>query len=330
MAMTPSREALLVFSVATVIGHVIGISPWHGEDLHAMHAAFEHATFSQLVACWLSRAPILHIIITPLVSLALVFGLFTIAARRLPYLDSWTDTISIIVLAAFVWVATPSADVVWSHRADATMIYGATVALWVAAPYRCNWRPRAIYVPIIFVAGFCAASSARQIALPLLAGVVYAMLHGNRARWMWIGLAGIVLGTIAGFIEEPRLDVSAFVASSGKLAVLTTSLQSGAHLFALLLLVGLAAFVMKASAPAFKPANAVETIRWIWAWCALALLAVFDPSRAHSTLLPSAVILCVAAFPYLAWMAAGAGSRRLLGVVAIAIHFVAWTDLLAR
>nr|MBA3502967.1 hypothetical protein [Deltaproteobacteria bacterium] len=215
--MTLPRAALLAFSIAFVLVHgaFVWLSPVQGAPL-------EHVTFSQLVGCSLARWPIVHVIATPLIGLALVFGLFTIAARRLPNVDAWPDTIAIIFLAACAWLATPDAELVWWHRENAAVwIYGAAAALWFAAPYRCNWQPRAIHAPLLFLVGLCAGSSTRQIAVPLLALVAYAIHHMERPRprWAWIGLAGLVLGTTASFIAVPLLDVAAFVAGSGKLIV---------------------------------------------------------------------------------------------------------------
>ena len=294
------RAALFAFAIAFVIVHGAWQVPITG-------AHVEHVTFSQLVGYALERWPLVHVIATPLVGLALVLGLFTIAARRLPN-NAWSDVIAITALAACAWIATPDAALVWSQRPN-VWIYGAAAALWVAAPYRCHWQPRAIHVPLIFVGALCAGSSTRQIAVPLVALVGYAIhrMARPRPRWAWIGLAGLVLGTVATFIAVPMLDLAAFVEGSGKLVVLTMSLQKGAQLFALLLALVLVAVVHahlrpKAAVLAFAPDDAVETTRWIWVWCGLALLAVFDPGFSHATLFPAALILAIAAYPYLGWL----------------------------
>src|SRR5436190_24304252 len=101
LAMTPRFIAIAV-AIATYAMHAIvaWVSPIQGDDWGHWMWANEHArdsggrwilelareyhTFSDLVAFVLARSTVTHAIVTPLVAIALVVGLYAIAMRRLP------------------------------------------------------------------------------------------------------------------------------------------------------------------------------------------------------------------------------------------------------
>ena len=355
-ARSPVARAVAYAFVAIALalhGVIAWVSPLQGDDWTDWrwsrtyeHLAFPdrvleflsaHFTFSDLIGFVLARSTVVHAIVTPLVGLALVIGLFTIARRRLPRFDVWNDLVGLVVGSSLIWIATPRAATTWFHRPYvATWIYGAAAALWLLAPYRCRWQPRRAWVPLIFLGGFSAGSSTRQIGTILLVGVSAAIWRAPRprARWMWFGLAGVVLGTLAVYLDTPQIDFRGFKAGfEGSLGAIGLSLREGGELISLVLGLAMVKLALVRLRPAWGGDEALpethETMRWLWAWFGLTVLALLGPRYSEATLFPASLVLCIAALPYVSWFATSRPLRLVLCGLAIAIHVIVFSFALA-
>jgi hypothetical protein len=338
--------AFLATSLA-IHGVVAWVSPLQGDDwthwgwskAHAhlgagdwiVELASSHFTSSDLIGFVLAHSTLIHTILTPLAGLALLAGMFVIAARRLPRLDSWNDVTLLVVLSALIWIAAPRLGFTWFHRSyTASWIYGAAASLWLLAPYRCRWQPRGLGIAGIFILGLAAGSASRQLGAMTVVGVVYAIYHAPqpRARWLWIGLAGVVIGTIAGYLDLPAIDFK-----STKTGFIL-SMTEGGELLALVLGLGMLKLLLGRLRPAWGGDEALpdtdETLRWFWVWLGLTLLALLGPTDLETTLFPVSVALCIAAVPYVVWFMTSRPLRLITSGIAVGIHGVVWTLALAH
>ena len=343
-----ARVAAYAFVAATFAIHAVvaWLSPLQGDDwahllwsdANAHRSGFDwliafassHFTASDALGFVIARSTVVHAIATPAVSVALYVGLFTLAARRLPRLGSWDDVFGLVVISSLIWVGSARAGVTWFHRPyAATWIYGAAFAAWTFAPYRCRWRPRGAWVPAMSAFGLAAGSTSRQVGVVLSIGVIGAILGAPapRPRWMWLGLAGVAIGTVAVWLDAPQIDFRGFKAGfEASLGAINVSLREGGELIALVLGLSLAKLVFGRLRPVWAgdeplPDNA-ETMRWMWAWFGLNVLALLGPRYSEVMLFPGSLALCIAALPYIRWLATSRLLRFILAAVAVGIHVV--------
>jgi hypothetical protein len=359
MTETPARSntariAGLAFVIATAALHgaVAWLSPIQGDDWeHLIWAAAHpndgspeyalafltrHSTFSDLVGFALARSTLLHAIVSPIASLAVVWGMFTLAARRRPRLDVWADVFGLVVLSALLWIAMPRAGIAWFHRPHVAMwIFGSAVAMWTLAPFRCGWHLRGAWVPVMFVAGLCAGSSTRQIGTVTLIAVLYAIRRSpERARWMWSALAGVALGTILIYLDFPRPDFRGFKPSFERsLESLNLPIGEGGELVSLLLGLVMVKLVIARLRPTLAgetaPPETSETLPLLGVWFGYCVLALFGPKSSESMFFPATLVLCIAALPYVAWIATSPVMRPMLVALACGILAICWTFSLA-
>jgi len=349
-----ARLAMWGFLAASAVLHgiVSWLSPLQADDWghlmwSATHAelstgewlaAFtrDHYVFGKLVGYVLAEASLVHVVLTPLVGVAVVWGAFVIATRRLPRFDDWRDLAGVVLIAAMIWIAAPRAGLVAFYRPYvATWLYSTALALWFLAPLRCGWRPRGIATALLVVAGLFAATATRQLGLALVVATAYGIHktpRAARARWMWIALAAVVIGTIAGFADR-SFDFRGYKPSFDRsLDALMMPIQEGGELIALVLGLVMLKLTIGALWPRLAgdaaPATG-EPLGWLAAWIGYILFALLGPRYSEAALFPPAVMLAIAALPYLRWVMSSRPLRIATLVLAIGVHLVVWSYALA-
>ena len=290
-----------------------------------------HLAFSDAIGYVLARYRSVHAIVSPAVGAALVVGLFVLAMRRLPR-ATWQDVLGVALVSALIWIAQPHPGVAWFHTPSVAMqVYGAAVAVWFVAPFRCGWQvPRAAW-PVLAIAGYCVGTSTRAIAtLVGLVLVVRALPRDRRARWMWIALGGLVVGVAVGYARPPWIEFARIfkrglepnlilmklpIEEAGKLVSLVAAL--------VLADLALGAFGRSRAAADARP-DAADTSRWLVAWFATAVWCLFGPKYFDATLLPATCLIVIAGLPYLVWLATSRVLRYAIIALVVGVHAIAW------
>jgi hypothetical protein len=343
-----ARTVLLGFLAALAVVHAIvaAWTPVQGDDwLHwVWHArrsgvgafAVAHFEFSELVGYLLARAPLVHVIVSPLVAVALIVGLFTVAMRRLPR-ATWSDTLGVALASATLWIAQPDAGFAWFYAPSVALhVYGAAAAAWFVAPWRCGWTvPRRLW-PLLALAGYCAGTSSRAIAAATFVGTALALRGRVRQRWMWIAFGGLAVGTAVGFARPPWLEIGRIVRRGFEqnLVVAKLSIEESGRLVALVLALVVANACLVATrrpaAAADERPDTGDALKWFVGWFATALLCLFGPRYYEATTFPATCMVVVAALPALLWLATARPLRIVLVTFAIAVHAFAWTMSLVQ
>ncbi|HEU0036495.1 MAG TPA: DUF6056 family protein [Kofleriaceae bacterium] len=299
--------------------------------------AATHYTFSDLVGFAIAHSTLLHAIATPLAGIALLVGLFTLAARRLPRLSDAADVLALVAISALVWIAAPRAGLVFFHRPYAAQwLYGAAVTAWVLVPYRLGWTPRRGWLALFILGALCAGTSARQLATPALIVALVAVVRTRpRPRWMIAGAIALAIGTLAIYLDSPRVDFRGFKPGfEASLAQLNLSINEGGELVSLVLGLVMVKLLLSRVRPAWgglaDPPDTSDTLRWLAIWLGVSILALFGPQYSEATLFPTALVLVVAAYPYVTWLTTSRPLRLALVAIVVAIHLVAWTMALAK
>ena len=334
------KVAAPAFLLAMAIVHAIIASwtPLQGDDWghwvwaghgHSFLAA--HYQFSEFAGFLLARALWVHTIVTPLVEVALIIGVFVLAMRRVPR-ATIEDALALALVSALFWIGGPRAGVVWFHRPFvAGDVYGLAIAVWLVAPLRCNWKvPRGL-LPLVILGAYCVGTSTRTIATATLIGVVIAVRRRSRDAWQRVLLWALLVGTAVGYASPPWIEFPR-VFKRGldpNLVLLKLPMREGGEVILLVLAVVLADAVLgalgRARAPVDARPSAADALRWLWAWFAISVWALFGPQYSEATLLPATAALAVAAVPVLMWLARSRPLRYALVGFAIAVHAVAWT-----
>lgn len=328
-------------SLSPVVGADWGALMWqashegvHGTDLARAFLA-THFTLEDAAGYVLVTVPGLHVVLTPLVSLALVVGLFVLARGRLPRRGAWDDVVDLVLLSALVWLAQPRAGLVYFYRTyAATHLYGTTIGVWVVAAYLVPVARRARWVPALFVGGLLAGLASRQVAIATLIGACALTLSAPREgrSWRLAGLLGLVVGTATSLFDRPYISTTAFRRSfEGIGQLLNLPIREGGELVSLVLLLVVARLTLGAlvRGPAIPSRSealplAHVTLRWLGLWGALCVLALFGPRYNEATLLPSTAVLAVGALPWLSWIASARLLRGVLLALALTTHLVTW------
>ncbi|MBA3817525.1 MAG: hypothetical protein H0X17_01415 [Deltaproteobacteria bacterium] len=306
----------------------------HSSSARAFAFLVTHFTLSDAMAYVLAHARIVHAVVTPVIAVALVFGGFTLACRRLPRPDHWQDVLGIVLISALIWITQPRAGLAWFYRPYvAQQLYGAALAAWFLVPYRCGWTVRGWRIAPLMLAGLLAGTSTRQIGTAVLLAVGYALWRtprGARARWMWLGFVAVLVGAAAGYADPPPIAFATVLRRSLEInmTLLNVPVREGGELVTLVLLLVLARIVLARVRPAealLPLPDARESLRWFGVWFALSVFALFGPRYNETTLLPATLVLCIAALPYLLWVLSSRVLRLVVVGLAIGVHLVAWS-----
>jgi len=151
---------------------------------------------------------------------------------------------------------------------------------------------------------------------------------------MWAGLAGVVIGTAAVFLDSPQIDFKGFKAGfEGSLGAVGLSLREANELISLVLGFGIAKLALVRLRPRWGGDETVpdstETMSWLWTWFSLTLLALLGPKYSEAMLFSSSLVLCIAALPYFNWLLTSRLLRVAICAVVVGIHVIAWGFALA-
>lgn len=313
--------------------HWIWAGQHRSESGLAWLAAFAsgHFTFADVTSYVLARAPIVHVLVTPLAMVALVVGLFTVAVRRLPR-ATWDDVLGLALVSTALWIAQPKAGFAFFHITHVPQyVYGVALATWFVAPLRCGWQPPRWTWPVLALAGYCVGTSSRAVATVTLVGFIIALRSLPRVRWMWIAFGGLLVGTIVGYLDPPWIEFGRVFRRGlePNLIVFRTPLEELGELVALTAGLVLLNAVLRASGRAHASVTEApeprETRRWLVAWFGTAIWCMFGPRYVDATLLPATAVAIFAALPYLQWLATTRWLRGGLVGIALGAHVVVWS-----
>jgi hypothetical protein len=313
-----------------------------GDDNWWLSWARTHFTFADALGYLLSRCRSFHVLVSPMVVLALVTGLYTVAMRRLPR-ATWQDLLGIALTSALIWLTQPAAGVMLFYTPHlALYVYGAAIAAWLLAPFRCGWTvPRAAW-PLLALAGYCAGSSSRAIGIAMLVGVIYAIRRvprERRATWMWIALGGLVAGVIAGYLMPPwiefgrvfRRGLEANLTGQGLIRYALQETGETITLVATFVLADLVLGVIgrqRATADG-RPSDG-ETLAWVLGSFVVAIWCQFGPRYNEAALFPVTCMLVIAAVQYLMWLATSRILHMLIVGVVVGVHAIVWPMSLVK
>lgn len=291
---------------------------WAGRHAGGWIAA--HYQFSDAMGYVLARYPAVHVVLSPVVSIALIVGMFCVVMRRTP---RSTDLLPLGLLSALIWIGQPHAGVAWFYTQSVAMhVYGGAAAVWFVAAIRCRWR----VLPLLIVLGYIAGTSTRAIAIATLIVVLCEKPRQRIAIW------ALVVGTIIGFARPPYLEVGKVFRRGldPNLFVLKLPIEEIGRIVAF---VGVFAVVELARRALDRGRlNDIEqprgTGKAIVLYFAIVVLCIFGPKYYEATLFPATVILAIAALPWLMWFAEARGYRIALSAFAVGVHVIAWTAAL--
>ncbi|MGE0395414.1 MAG: DUF6056 family protein [Kofleriaceae bacterium] len=293
-----------------------------------------HFTVADAAGYVVARWQIAHALLTSVSTVAMVFGVFVLAHRRLPR-SSWRDTLAIVFASAAIWIAQSHVGLSFFHGPYVAMyLYGTTIALWFGAAYLCRWRLRPWQQVLVVLAGLFAGAASRQVAVTTLVAVIVLVIRTPReARraWMWIGIATTAIGTVLGFMDTPQIALKSFVTRGyeANLALAYIPFREGGQLPSLMLLLALGKLVLdrlRPKAPA-APADLPDTraaIVWFALWLWLCCASLLGPKVSSGTALPATAAVCIGVLPFVDWLIATRPVRLAVVAIAIGVHVVCW------
>jgi hypothetical protein len=322
---------------------------WAARHAHAGTAVWlrdfvaQHWRLGRVLGYVLVRARVVHALVTPLASLAMIVGMFAIARRRLPRASSWDDLAALALLSAFFWIAQPHAGLVMFYRPYvAAHVYGATLALWFVAPFVCRWSVSRTGAVILAVAGLLVGTGTPQLAVPVAIGcavIVWRMPGEARPRWMAVALAAECAAAAVSLALPPYLDVHRVLGRSvaTNLDYLGMPVRECGELTAVVAALVLGSVLLAKLSPlrkGFTPddddlVELARTLPLAAIWLALVVFALFGPFYSEATLVPATLVLCIAAVPFARVVARDPWMRAIVLAIAIGVHGVVWAHALA-
>ncbi|MEP6859973.1 MAG: hypothetical protein ABJE66_05095 [Deltaproteobacteria bacterium] len=289
-----------------------------------------HHTFAEAVGYVLARVAWVHIVVSPLVAVALVVGTCTIALRRLPRATG-DDLLALGLVSALIWIAQPHAGMAWFYIPSvATHVYGAAIAVWLVAAARCGWI---VPWPLVIVASYCVGTSTRAIALVTLVAVFVLV---RRQRNMRVLLGALLVATVYGFARAPLLEIGKILRRGldPNLFVLKLPIEAIGKVVSLVAAFALVELGRRVFGRLVAGDDDAQPDPRASAWLVVAYLAtsvfcLFGPHYYEATLLPATLVLVVAAVPWLLWFARQRGYRITLIAFVVAVQVIAWATSLA-
>jgi Family of unknown function (DUF6056) len=145
---------------------------------------------------------ILHLIVTPLIQVALVPLVYVIAFARWPR-PTLRDLQLLLVIQILIWMVIPIPGILYFYRPFATnYLWGFTITLALFVPYRLaignDTKRRLWLVPIMLVlgwiAGMCNEHTGPTAMVAIAAFVVVAFQRRRLRTWMIAGMVGLYIG----------------------------------------------------------------------------------------------------------------------------------------
>lgn len=352
-----ATTALVVFVAAMFVVHAVcgwamplfgddwTYRIWDGRFGHlssgrwVLHYLGDHWASADLATDLLTRTDWMHVLVTPLVALLLVAGVYTLAFGRLPSARSSEDVLLFVLASALLWIASARPGVQWFHRATVgTQLYGCAFAVWALVPWKTRPNLRTSDAIAVAVFGFLAGTASRQIGTGTLIAALIAYRRvpaSERVTWMRIALAGLAIGTLAGYLDTPYLEVRrvAWRGFEPNLVTLLVPLREHGALVAIAGLLVIARAIAAARWPRTvvatrEPPESRVAIHTGLAWLGLAAAALFGPRYNETTAFPAAVVMTIGVLPYFAWLYDSRVTRAALVAIAVTTHLVAWTTAL--
>jgi hypothetical protein len=198
--------------IAPVIGDDWGpaIAIARGE---AIDHALAHPRLTDLAHLAIVGSKVVHVVVSPLVVLALIAGLVAIALGRVPDVRKPDDARAMVIVSTLLWLAAPRSGLVVSYRSLlAIEVYGLCAAVWFAMPYVLGKTPFGRLGPVARAAamaalGVAVGMTSRPVATVAATGLVIAVaVSRTRVVWKWAGVAGIAIGAVATWIVGTPID----------------------------------------------------------------------------------------------------------------------------
>ncbi len=346
------RLALFAFVGVTLLVHAYlsYIYPLQAEDWshwvwHATYAkesttqyvrAFfaTHWTVADIAGYALARWKLVHAILTPLATVAMVFGIFVLAFRRLPK-SRWSDTLAIVLTSAMIWIAQSHPGLSLFHGPYvATYMYGGTIAIWFIAAYLCRWQLRGWQQALVVLAGLFVGAASRQVAVTSLVAaivLVIRMPRDERRVWMWVAIITVLIGTVAGFLDVPQIALKGLIARGFEenLGLAYIPFRECGQLLSVMMLLALGKILLDrlrptADADAAEPPDTRTASIWFGLWIWFCVVSLLGPKVSSGTALPATTVVCIGALPFTAWLSSTRWIRYVVIAIAIGIHIVSW------
>jgi len=145
----------------------------------------------------------IHIVVTPLVELAVPFLVYALAFARWPR-ATLRDLALLLIIQTFIWLVIPIPGIIYFYRPFTTnYVFAFAIVLALFVPYRLELAsPRASarpwLVPIMFVVGWLAGMSNEHTGptqmLVMACFVIYAWRTRKLRAWMIAGALGLYIG----------------------------------------------------------------------------------------------------------------------------------------
>jgi hypothetical protein len=171
---------------------------------YARHNYFHYnPRLGEVLLAIVDGSQLVHLIVTPLVQLAVLPIVFAIAFARWPR-ATLRDLQLLLFIQTMIWLVIPIPGIMYFYRPFATnYLWGFTITLALFVPYRLalagrSTQPRLWLVPVMLVLGWAAGMCNEHTgptAMVAMAGFIYVAWRWRRLRaWMIAGMVGLYVG----------------------------------------------------------------------------------------------------------------------------------------
>ncbi len=204
---------------------------WHRHNELTLASVWEYARYNyfhfnprigDVLLMLVNGPPVIHLIATPLVQVALLWVVFAVAFGRWPR-PTTRDLQLLLFIQVAIWIAVPAPGVMYFYRPFTTnYLWAFTTTLALFAPYRIaltrgDDRARPWLTPVMAVVGWLAGMSnehtgpTAMVAMAIFVG--YAWRKRRLRVWMIAGAVGLYLGYPMLFLAPGQTERYAGVAT---------------------------------------------------------------------------------------------------------------------
>ncbi|HTR54287.1 MAG TPA: DUF6056 family protein [Kofleriaceae bacterium] len=200
-----ARTGILVLAALWLhFGAMAWLFPIAGDDWRVLVEPLSPTTHDALLTL-LVRLPLTHVVLTPLVAIALVVGTCRLALGR--PVDAVRDALPLAIASAAIWLSSARTGVDLAHRASAVAdLYGTCGAVWLVVALQRS-APR-WFALLALLAGLLVGATSREVGTVAAIG---ATLYASRRRDAVTSAAaiGLVIGAVLVWTAPPaaRLDL---------------------------------------------------------------------------------------------------------------------------